>query len=101
MALFCNAYGFLAVLAAGIALQRANQHIDVAGSEAPPKITLASQGASEKDGDRCKVCDGLHDAGSPRLQRPAGTHPEVAVVLIVGAMLYYIDIDLTRSCSWR
>jgi len=95
MALLCNAYGFLAVLAAGIALQRANQHIDPAGSEAQPSITLASQGTSEKMATDARYATAymmqeVRDFND-QLERIA----EVAVVLIVGAMLYYIDIDLT------
>jgi len=95
MALLCNAYGFLAVLAAGIALQRANQHIDVAGSGAQRKVTLDSQGTSERMATDARYATAymmqeVRDFND-QLERIA----EVAVVLIVGAMLYYIDIDLT------
>ncbi len=94
-ALLCNAYGFLAVLAAGIALQRANQHTDVASTQAPPNIILASQGTSEKMATDARYATAymmqeVRDFND-QLERIA----EVAVVLIVGAMLYYVEIDLT------
>jgi NhaP-type Na+/H+ or K+/H+ antiporter len=93
MALLCNAYGFLAVLAAGIALQRANQHTGVAGTQPPPTVILGSQGTSEKLATDARYATAymmqeVRDFND-QLERIA----EVAVVLIVGAMLYYIEID--------
>ncbi len=94
MALLCNTYGFLAVLAAGITLQRANQHTDVAGSQVPLKIVVDSPGTGEKLATDARYATAymmqeVRDFND-QLERIA----EVAVVLVVGAMLYYIDIDL-------
>jgi sodium/hydrogen antiporter len=94
VALLCHTYGFLAVFAAGLALQHtASESQQPAGSDGAAELT-ASEGETTAAADRKATSPQLgpqHMVGVVRgfteqLERVL----EVAVVLMVGAMLAYI-----------
>ena len=89
IALLVNAYGFLAVFAAGLSVRRIErEHSEVA---APPDVEQAGtqhRGTGDGSGHRPR----LHGACGPQFQRATGTLGELAVVLVVGAMLADIEV---------
>jgi len=94
IALLCHTYGFLAVLAAGVALQRAQGPPAGRDSYAPRNLALEpGQGTAE-----AFATDSKH-AGAYMMQEVREFNEqleriaEVAVVLVIGAMLAHISID--------
>ncbi len=97
IALLCGTYDFLAVLAAGITLQRANQHTDVVSSQVPHVTILDSPGTGEKLATDARyatvyMMQKVRDFND-QLERIA----EVAVALVVGAMLYDLTLALVAT----
>jgi sodium/hydrogen antiporter len=97
LAVVCHAYGFLAVLAAGIALQRVNRDPIATARPAPSVVLGADTGASERLATDSRYATAylmqeVRDFNE-QLERIA----EVAVVLVVGAMLFYIGIGVTTA----
>jgi len=98
-ALLCHTYGFLAVLAAGIALQRVQgPALNRAGSTARNLADQAGRDNAEELATDSKFAGAylMHEvrAFNDQLERIA----EVALVLVLGAMLVYIPLD--RSPVW-
>ncbi len=95
VALLCHSYGFLAVLAAGIALQRvtnvprADPPEPVPAAGALPDRATTEKIATDERYASAYLMQEVRDFND-QLERIA----EVAVVLVVGAMLYYVQIDL-------
>ena len=94
LALLSHTYGFLAVLAAGIALQRTQDSQSAAATGLPPATRVADKGATEAIATDSRYAGAflmreIRDFND-QLERIA----EVAVVLIVGALLTYIDVSL-------
>ncbi len=94
LALLSHTYGFLAVLAAGIALQRTQDSHSAAATELPRAIGLADKGANEAIATDSRYAGAflmreIRDFND-QLERIA----EVAVVLLVGALLTFIDVSL-------
>lgn len=94
VALLCHTYGFLAVLAAGVALQRTHRSPVTANAGAPPPAaTIATADATEALATDARFAGAylmqeIRDFND-QLERIA----EVAVVLVVGAMLSYVQFD--------
>ena len=94
LALLCHTYGFLAVLAAGVALQRVQGQSSQRASSAPRNLALqAGQGNEEALATDSRFAGAylmreVQDFND-QLERIA----EVAVVLIVGAMLAYVPLE--------
>lgn len=91
LALICHTYGFLAVFAAGVALGRVKEP---AGDRHAPEIVngLTAKDAKEKLATHPELA-GVHLTHevldfNERLERIA----EVVLVLVVGAMLFYVDV---------
>jgi NhaP-type Na+/H+ or K+/H+ antiporter len=82
IALLCHTYGFLAVLAAGVALQRVQGPPAGRDSYAPRNLATDSKHAG------AYMMQEVRDFND-QLERIA----EVAVVLVIGAMLAYIPIE--------
>lgn len=100
VALLCHAYGFLAVLAAGVALQRTQQGPPhPAGPALPAATPLATQDAAEA------IATDERYAGAYLMQEIRDFNDqlerivEVAVVLLVGAALAYVRVD-TRTVAF-
>jgi NhaP-type Na+/H+ or K+/H+ antiporter len=94
LALLSHTYGFLAVLAAGIALQRTQDSHSDAATDLLPATALEGQGATEAIATDSRYAGAflmreIRDFND-QLERIA----EVAVVLVVGALLTYIDVSL-------
>jgi NhaP-type Na+/H+ or K+/H+ antiporter len=94
VALLCHAYGFLAVLAAGVALQRTHREMRARGAaEKPPQSTITSADDAET------IATDTRFAGAYLMQEVRDFNDqleriaEVAVVLVVGAMLAYVRVD--------
>ena len=94
IAVLCHTYGFLAVLAAGVALQRVQGPPPGRDSYAPRNLALQpGQGNAE-----AYATDSKH-AGAYLMQEVRDFNDqleriaEVAVVLVVGAMLAYVTIE--------
>lgn len=95
IALLCHAYGFLAVLAAGVALQRTHRDVPARGADdLPPEstITFANNADTIATDARSAGAYLMQEVGdfNEQLERIA----EVVVVLVVGAMLAYVRVDL-------
>jgi sodium/hydrogen antiporter len=93
LALLAHSYGFLAVLAAGVALQRV-QKADLRELERAEIAPAGTPGDIESMATHERYA-GTHMARevqefNEQLERIA----EVAVVLVLGAMLYYVDFSL-------
>lgn len=94
LALLSHTYGFLAVLAAGIALQRTQDSHSAATTDLPPATAMKDQRATEAIATDSRYAGAflmreIRDFND-QLERIA----EVAVVLVVGALLAYIDVSL-------
>ncbi|MBV7454990.1 cation:proton antiporter [Acidovorax sp. sif1233] len=87
-ALLCHAYGFLAVFAAGLALRR------VAAQPAGPAPTLAEvEGATEVGHMEPAQAPGHMMQAVERFNAQLERIAEVAVVLVVGALLTVVNFD--------
>ncbi len=99
LALLCRTYGFLAVLAAGIALQRVQGPALDRASAAPRNLALQAGRGNEEE-----LATDSKFAGAYLMQEVRAFNDqlerivEVAVVLVVGAMLVYVPFD--RSPAW-
>ncbi|WP_028535994.1 cation:proton antiporter [Paludibacterium yongneupense] len=96
LALFSHCYGFLAVFAAGLALQRVREQ---PGNKAAPSDRQQASGFQNKQAQEAFATHSAHASAymmkevlgfNERMERVA----EVGIVLIVGAMLAYIDFPL-------
>jgi NhaP-type Na+/H+ or K+/H+ antiporter len=97
LAVFAHTYGFLAVLAAGIALQRVQRQ---SGSAGPPP----ARHTIEPDADTATIATDERYAGA-FLMREVGDFneqleriAELAIVVVLGAMLHYVEFDW--SVAW-
>ena len=94
VAVLCLTYGFLAVFAAGLALQRVKERPLESASSAVQETGLQSSQAKEAlatDSEYASAFMMQEVRGfNEQLERIA----EIAVVLVVGAMLAYIDIPV-------
>jgi NhaP-type Na+/H+ or K+/H+ antiporter len=94
LAVLCHTYGFLAVFAAGLALQRVKER-SVAGQAVPPSGPLlpgkqeSEALATHEEYAGAYMMQEVQDFNA-QLERIA----EMAVVLVVGAMLAYIDASI-------
>lgn len=92
LALLCYTYGFLAVFAAGLALQRVGKTTREIPASAIDSDNLLSKEGVEKLATHVDYASAymMHEVQgfNERLERIA----EVALVLIIGAMLWYITI---------
>lgn len=97
LAVLSRTYGFLAVFAAGLALQRVQEQPDQTSSSAPKETGLQSKQAKEAlatDSDFASAFMMQEIRGfNEQLERIA----EVTVVLVVGGMLAYIDLPTYAS----
>ncbi|MBU0753073.1 MAG: cation:proton antiporter [Gammaproteobacteria bacterium] len=96
LAVLCHAYGFLAVFAAGLALQRVRERYGAPAAVAPesPGSKLAQEAlAAEEEIASAGMMQEVQGFNE-QLERIA----EVAIVLIVGAMLSYIFIP--ENAGW-
>lgn len=98
VAVLCHGYGFLAVFAAGLALQRVKeQHI------IENRTVMEPAGAQEGQTEEQRATDPEH-ASAYMMQAVRGFNEqlerigEVAVVLVIGAMLAYSQV--TGSAVW-
>jgi len=94
LALLCHTYGFLAVFAAGLALQRVGK-----GSKKVPQVAVDAAGFPSKEEEQKLATHSdyasaylMHEVQgfNERLERIA----EVALVLVIGAMLSYTYISI-------
>lgn len=98
IAVVCHSYGFLAVLAAGVALQRVKEQPGDAAGPAALATGLQSRRAHEA------LATASEYAGAYLTQQVQGFNEqleriaEVAIVLVVGAMLYYTYLH--ASAVW-
>jgi NhaP-type Na+/H+ or K+/H+ antiporter len=98
LAVLCDTAGFLAVFAAGLALQRVKERPDMAASTVAQESGLQSAAAHE-----ALAIDGRH-ASAYMTQQVQGFNEqlerlaEVVVVLLAGAMLAYVR--LPRHALW-
>jgi NhaP-type Na+/H+ or K+/H+ antiporter len=95
LTLLSHGYGFLAVLAAGVALQRMQQ----GNEKALDERRIAARVAGAEDTREAVATDAeLAGAYMTREVQAFNDHleriAEVAVVLVVGAMLYHVDFEL-------
>ena len=97
LALLCHTYGFLAVFAAGLALQRVGK-----GSKKAPQVAVGADGFLSKEEEQKVATHSdyasaylMHEVQgfNERLERIA----EVALVLIVGAMLSYTNLTIVGA----
>ena len=97
LALLCHTYGFLAVFAAGLALQRVGK-----GSKKSPQVAVGADGFLSKEEEQKLATHSdyasaylMHEVQgfNERLERVA----EVALVLIIGAMLSYTNLTLVGA----
>ena len=84
VALLCHTYGFLAVFAAGLALRR------VAAQTAPPPV-VAGDVVTESDAASAAEAPGHMMQAVERFNAQLERLAEVAVVLVVGALLTVVD----------
>jgi NhaP-type Na+/H+ or K+/H+ antiporter len=93
LAVLSHTYGFLAVLAAGVSLQRSQKNRALAATP-----TAESLSRSRKHGTEAPATDEIL-AGAYMMQEVQNFNDqleriaEVAIVLVVGAMLSFIDLD--------
>lgn len=97
LALLCHTYGFLAVFAAGLALQRVGKN-----SKKAPQVAVEADGFLSKEEEQKLATHSdyasaylMHEVQgfNERLERIA----EVALVLIIGAMLSYTNLTLVGA----
>lgn len=94
IAVLCHAYGFLSVFAAGLALQRISQKDGGVVKQKLPAASLAATAGEDPDSDPKQVSARMMLAVrgfNEQLERIG----EVAVVLVVGAMIAYISIRVS------
>jgi len=84
------AYGFLAVFAAGLALQRTNTPASAAPIDTPQDADAKEQIATDPERAGTYMTQAIRDFNQ-QLERIV----EVAIVVVVGAMLVYIELSLT------
>lgn len=97
LAMMCHTYGFLAVFAAGLALQRVGKSHQKIPAEAVAKAGLLSKEEEEKLATHSDYASAylMHEVQgfNERLERIA----EVALVLVIGAMLSYVSISVVGA----
>jgi sodium/hydrogen antiporter len=97
VALLCHTYGFLAVLAAGVALQRVASSPAADEVMAEPTAAIGDRATDEEiaTDERYASAYLMREVRdfNDQLERIA----EVAVVLVVGAMLYFVDFDVRSA----
>lgn len=95
LAVVCHTYGFLAVFAAGLALQRVGKTTEKIPASAVGETALLSKEEEEKLATHTDYASAymMHEVQgfNERLERIA----EVALVLVLGAMLWYTTLTWT------
>ena len=89
---FASAYGFLAVFAAGLALQRTSTRTATAPPHTPHDANAKEQLATDPEHAGAYMTEAIRSFNE-QLERIV----EVAIVIIVGAMLVYIDLPLAGA----
>lgn len=92
IAVLSSTYGFLAVLAAGLALQRVKERPLEGASSAVPETALQRTRAMEAPGTDSESASAFMMREVRGFNEQLERIAEVAVVLVVGAMLAYTDI---------
>ena len=98
VAVLSHTYGFLAVLAAGLALQRVKEQPEKGSSPATRKTGLQSKEANEALATDSKYASAFMRQEVQGFNEQLERIAEVAIVLVVGAMLSYSYIPV--SVGW-
>ena len=87
------ASGFLAVFAAGLALQRVKEHSRRGAQAGVSKVTMTLGAEGEKAfATHTQPCRGLPDGRRPGFNGQLERLAELVVVLVTGAMLSYVEL---------